>query len=58
MDIKYFAYQQRILSNVKTNLEDLNNRKAMLLNELIKIEKQINKHKELRDKIKDELEEN
>jgi hypothetical protein len=51
MDMELFARRQKILDNLKMSMKDLENRKILLLNELIKIEKQINKHEELRDEL-------
>lgn len=57
MDMERYARNQSILDNLKMSMIELNDIKVLLLNELIKVEKQLVKHEELVNILKKEIDE-
>ena len=55
MDMERYARNQSILDNLKMSMSELNDIKALLINELIKVEKQLARHESLLKRVKDDL---
>ena len=52
--IDKYVRKQTLLDNLKFSLKDLYNQKVIILNELLKVEKQIEKHEDFIKKLEED----